>query len=69
MTSEHSPEKENCPFDPERPRGVDCPWEDECPWFLAEGDEQCFCTVGVTPELYLARMLAAKMPMDEAAED
>ena len=69
MADEHPAPKEPCPFDPERPRGVDCPWEEECPWFVSEGEEECFCSVGVTPELYLAKMLAAKAQRDAKSED
>ncbi len=57
--------KEPCPFDPDRPRGEDCPWGDECPWFVDEGQADCFCSVGVTPEMQLAKQLAAKAKKDQ----
>ena len=69
MTGEPSTPPDPCPFDPERPRGVDCPWEDDCPWYVDEGDTECFCSVGVTPELYLAKMLAARVQRDSKADN
>ncbi len=66
MTKQDSqPEKEMCPFDPEQPKAENCKYAEECPWFVDEGHERCFCAVGETPDLMLKKMLAAKVEKDE----
>jgi hypothetical protein len=56
-----APEPELCPFDKTQVRAENCKWGRSCPWFLYEGNQQCYCAVGVDPEHHLARVLAARL--------
>ena len=58
--NEPAHEKEHCPFDPHQIRAENCKWGRTCPWFVYEGNDQCYCAVGVTPEQHMQHMLAAR---------
>lgn len=60
-TSASAEQKELCPFDSTQVRADNCKWGRTCPWFLYEGDHQCYCAVGVSPEQHLRRMLAVNL--------
>ncbi len=66
-TAEKGDPAERCPFDPEVIRARDCPYTEECPWYVAEDPDdpsRCFCAVGETPEMHLRKQLVRNLPKE-----